>query len=321
LAILGAAFLFPAATSAKIISHPGEFATIDAAVQAAGAGDTVLVALGTYQETIRMKSGVVLRSSAGRDSTILISPAAGLEPLKERVIECIGVDSTAVIEGFTFDHGKSFGAAIYCENAKPSIKSNLIRGFGWGIHLKHSPAYLADNIVEGCTTFAVLIVGCSPTLHRNEIRNNYSLALEISGNHSQPQIGGSLENANKFYGNSGAVRISGRKDVVANWNDWGWETTEEMNKEGYPSDIIGIVDGNDFAKSHRGRGKLDYRNWITASTAKVASAPAAASSPESESSVENKEEKRSYLPLGLSGVVVVILVALAARRRRANARP
>jgi hypothetical protein len=93
-----------------------------------------------------------------------------------------------------------------------------------------------------------------------------------------------------------------------------------MNKEGYPSDIIAFLDGNDFGKTHRGRGKLDYRNWITASTAKVASSPAAASSPES-STAENKEEKRSYLPLGLSGVVVVIIVALAARRRRANARP
>jgi hypothetical protein len=316
--LLVALSLFSKASSAKTIPYPGEFPTLDAAVQAASAGDTVLVAPGTYQESVRMKSAVVLRSSAGRDSTTLVSPGNAPDPLKERVIECIGVDSTTVIQGFTIDHGKSYGLAFYCENSKPSIRDNLIRGFGWGMHLKHSPAYIADNIVENCTAFGLLIMGCSPTVHRNEFRNNTGFAIDISGNHSQPEIGGSAENANKLYGNAGAVRISGRKDVVAHWNDWGWETTEEMKKEGYPSDIIAFMDGNDFGKSHRGRGKLDYRNWITASTAKVA---AVASAPESASSVENKEEKRSYLPLGLSGVVIVILVALAARRRRANARP
>jgi hypothetical protein len=265
---------------------------------------------------------VVLRSSAGRDSTTIVSPAGGLEPLTERLIECIAVDSTTVIEGFTFDHGKSQGAGIYCEqNSRPSIRHNLIRGFGWGIHLKHSPAELTDNIVEGCLTFAVLVMGCSPILHKNEIRNNSSVAIEIAGNHAQPEIGGSPENANKFYGNNGAIRISGRKDVMANWNDWGWETTEEMNKKGYPADIIAIVDGNDFGKTHRGRGMLDYRNWITAPPAKHAVSAAHHSGQDSTSSaaVSKDREKKTLLPLGLSGVVVIIIIAMAKRRRRANA--
>jgi len=322
LLIFGAALFFPLAAFAKTISYPGGAPTLDAAVQAASAGDTVLVAPGVYPEVLRMKSGVVLRSSAGRDSTTIVSPAAGLEPLTERLIECIGVDSTTVIEGFTLDHGKSHGAGIYCEqNSKPAIRHNLIRGFGWGVNLKHSPAELTDNIIEGCATFAVLIMGCSPTLHKNEIRNNGTMAIEIAGNHAQPEIGGSPENANKFYGNSGSIRISGRKDVVANWNDWGWETTEEMKKEGYPSDIIAIMDGNDFGRSHRGRGKLDYRNWITAAPAKHgASAVHATASDSTVSPGASKDrEKKTYLPLGLTGVVVVIFAALAARRRRASA--
>lgn len=322
LVILGAALLLSTKSSAKTIPYPGEFATLDATAQAASPGDTVLVAPGNYQETVRMKSGIVLRSSAGRDSTVLTSPGTGLEPLTERLIECIGVDSTAAIEGFTLDHGKSFGAGIYCENSKPSIRNNLIRGFGWGIDMRRSAAYVADNVVEGCSTFAVLIVGCSPTLHRNEIRNNKTIAIEVAGNHSQPVIGGSPENANKVYGNMAAIRVSGRKDVVANYNDWGWEATEEMRQEGYPADIIAIIDGNDFGKSHRGRGRLDYRNWITAPPAKVASSNATAhtAARDSTASQAQSNERRPYLPLGLAGVVVVI-VALAARRRRASARP
>ena len=321
LVILGAALLLPAKSSAKTIPYPGEFATLAAAVQAASPGDTVLVAPGNYQEKVRMKTGVVLRSSAGRDSTVLTSPDTGLQPMEERLVECTDVDSTTAIEGFTLEHGKSLGAAFYCENSKPVIRNNVIRGFGWGINLRYSPAYLADNIVENCTAFAILIVGCSPTLHRNEIRNNGSVALDITGNHSMPVIGGSAENANKFYGNVGAVRISGRKDVVANWNDWGWETTEEMNKKGYPADIIGFIDGNDFGKSHRGRGKLDYRNWITASSVKPASAPSPAQSAGSDSTPATKsKDTRRYLPFWLAGAVVVIFAARAARRRRASER-
>ena len=323
LVILGATLLLAAKSSAKTIPYPGEFATLDAAAQAASPGDTVLVAPGHYEETVRMKSGIVLRSSAGRDSTVLTSPGTGLEPLKERLVECIGVDSTAAIEGFTLDHGKSSGAGIYCENSKPAIRQNWIRGFGWGIDLRHSPAYLDDNIVEGCLTFAVLAVSCSPTFHRNEIRNNKSIAIEIAGNHSQPEIGGSRENANKLYGNVVAIRVSGRKDVVANYNDWGWETTEEMRQEGYPSDIDVFVDGNDFGKSHRGRGKIDYRNWITAPPAKVASSngPGHAAKRDSTAAQAQSNERRPYLPLGLTGAVVAIFVAMAARRRRASARP
>jgi len=265
-----------------------------------------------------MKSGVVLRSSAGRDSTTIASPGTGLEPLKERLIECIGVDSTTVIEGFTLDHGKSTGAAIYCEDSPLTIRGNSIGGFGWGIHLRHSPALIVDNIIEKCSPFAVLIVSCSPKLHRNDVRNNATIGIEISGNKSFPEIGGSAENANKFYGNPVTIRVSGRKDVNAHWNDWGWETTAEMEREGYPADIVALVDGNDFGKSHRGRGKLDYRNWVKPPPAKQASSETpAVPSAATDAGSASENGSANYLPLGVGAAVVVILAALAARRKRA----
>jgi parallel beta-helix repeat protein len=44
---------------------PEAYRTIQAAVDAAGPGDTVLVAAGVYRERVRMKPGVVLRSAGG----------------------------------------------------------------------------------------------------------------------------------------------------------------------------------------------------------------------------------------------------------------
>jgi hypothetical protein len=319
--LAGAILLCPLVSQAKIIPYPGALASLDEAIQSAASGDTVLVAPGKYTETFRMKSGVVLRSSAGRDSTIIVSPGTGLDPLKERLIECIGVDSTTVIEGFTLDHGKSNGAAIYCENSYLTIRENLISGFGWGIDLRRSPALVVGNIVERCTPFAVLILSCSPKLYRNEIRNNASTAIDISGNKSTPDIGGSKENANKFYGNQGAIRVSGRKDVAAQWNDWGWETTAEMEREGYPSDIIAITDGNDFGKSHRGRGKIDYRNWIKPPPVKQASSgprsqPNAGTEAGSAGGASGEGSANRVVPWAAGAILVGIFVAFAARRKR-----
>jgi hypothetical protein len=35
-----------------------------------------------------------------------------------------------------------------------------------------------------------------------------------------------------------------------------------MSSKGYPADITVIFDGNDRLRSHRGKGKVDYRHWI-----------------------------------------------------------
>lgn len=50
----------------KTLGVPSEYATIQKAIDAASAGDTVLVEAGTYRERVRLKAGVILRS-AGED--------------------------------------------------------------------------------------------------------------------------------------------------------------------------------------------------------------------------------------------------------------
>ena len=53
--------------SAATLRVPAEHARIQSAVDAAKAGDTVLVAAGTYRERVTLKAGVTLRS-AGDDA-------------------------------------------------------------------------------------------------------------------------------------------------------------------------------------------------------------------------------------------------------------
>ena len=53
-------------------------------------------------------------------------------------------------------------------------------------------------------------------------------------------------------------------DIDATFNDWGWATTSEMQRRPWPADISTLQDGNDLLQSNRGRGVVDYRNFLTA---------------------------------------------------------
>jgi predicted outer membrane repeat protein len=115
---------------------PGEYATIQAAIDAADHGDSVLVAPGVYSEECQetpygpsmlvMKSGVTLLSEAGPEATIL-------DARQEcRVILCRYVDD-AGIEGFTITGGIAAGQELYEDH-------------GGGLFLFHSSLLVADCI-------------------------------------------------------------------------------------------------------------------------------------------------------------------------------
>jgi predicted outer membrane repeat protein len=82
---------------------PGDYATIQAAIDAAVVGDVVEVACGTYAvPEIIMKSGITLRSETGEPECVIATP---IDPLVEgRLLRCV-VDATTTIEGVTFKEG------------------------------------------------------------------------------------------------------------------------------------------------------------------------------------------------------------------------
>ncbi len=262
---------------AAVVHVPKEHATIQAGVLAASAGDTVLVAPGAYAELIRMKNGVVLRSSAGPDSTRLESPGGAASPLEDRLFECMeGIDRSTVIEGFLMQAGMVRGAAIYCNQASPTIRGNVLRTWGWGIDLRDSSnAIIEDNLIEDCRAFGIHVFASSPIIRRNTLANNDPRAISVGGRKSRPVIGGSKKDANRIYGSRYAIVNESRNDIDATWNDWGWAASTEMERYPYPTDVSVIQDGNDRGKTHRGRGKVDYRHWLLPTKAEAAAQPGA----------------------------------------------
>jgi hypothetical protein len=290
---------------AATLRVPADHPLIQAAILAASAGDTVLVSPGRYVEMIQLRPGLTLRSADGPDSTILVSPGLGTKPTEERLMEVPeGCDRNTLIEGFTMDSAGLGGCAIYVDHAKPTIRGNRIVGFGWGIHMHYADARIEDNVIDNCDAFGLLIRASSPEVFRNVIRGSGSQGISISGKSARPLIGGSPENGNKIHDNVYSIVHQTRNDVVATHNDWGWETTLEMDRKGWPADIIAIMDGNDVAKSGRDKGTVDYRHWVRPEGAAA-------------EAVEEEGGVRPIVPIAVAAALVAAFVAISLRRRAA----
>jgi len=156
-----------------IVVAPGE--SINAAIERAGAGDTVLVKPGLYQDAVRLKGGVVLRGEQGPSFTRLI----GFPDMP--VVSATG-PGTRTLDGFTIDGGFEASAGVEVElkgdgalaitnslivgNAGPGIEAYL-----WGSSTRLAVArnLLAGN--GGPGLFAEVDLG-SVVIDNNEMAEN-----------------------------------------------------------------------------------------------------------------------------------------------------
>ena len=194
----------------------GDAPTIQAGVDSASAGDTVLVASGTYTWTgegtgtldglVTLKSGVCLAGETGDPQSVTID-AEG----RGRVFYCSWVDSSTVIRGLTITGGsKGDAGAIYCYRSEPRIRdcafigNQAARGAG-AVHCWHSSALISDCLFfdnsGGWWSGALNCSESSPTVTGCVFWNNRSGgagAIECTDS-SEPVLRGCT-----FYGNSGA---------------------------------------------------------------------------------------------------------------------
>ena len=119
--LISPAFLVLSA-SATTIYVPGNYSTIQAGVNAASNGDTVLVAPGTYPEQVTIQNAVIhLISSEGVDVTkIFVSGSGGNR--------CLIVHNSSEISGFHLRRTAAYwsNAALEVMDGSPFIHHNLI---------------------------------------------------------------------------------------------------------------------------------------------------------------------------------------------------
>ncbi len=175
------------AAAATVIHVPADQPTIQAAINAAVNGDTVLVAPGTYNENINFfgKAVVVKGSGASKLTTIDGGKVAPVVTFSS------GETLNSVLNGFTLQNGTSTftsqysGGGIFIGGASPTIKNNIIQ----------------NN--TACSAGAgIAVYFGSPLIQGNIIRNNSQSGcsggdgggIEVDGASSAQIIGNTIQN-------------------------------------------------------------------------------------------------------------------------------
>jgi len=195
------ALVLNSAALASVIDIPAAQPTIQAGINAAQSGDTVLVAPGTYTENINfLGKAITVKSSKGASLTIIDGG---------NVATVVTFDtnetSSSILSGFTLQHGNStpnlllIGGGVLVYFASPTIMNNVIQnnlacGGGGGIGVYYGSPVIQGNTIKSCT------VGCP---------GGSGAGITLEGNGSAQIIGNTIRNNTATIGFGGGIALVG----------------------------------------------------------------------------------------------------------------
>ena len=131
-----------------VIHVPEDLPSIQAGVDVASSGDTVLVAAGTYYEIIEMKGDVNLRSETGWADCVTIDGGGWTFG---GVVQFTNLSGSPLLEGFTITNGGHHGLEIYRTNAvirNCLITENRTNTYGGGVYCHRGFPVFFDCVIS-----------------------------------------------------------------------------------------------------------------------------------------------------------------------------
>ena len=223
------AFLLPAPASADIIRVPADQPTIQAGIDAAVNGDTVLVADGTYtgegNKNLDFEGKAITVTSDNGPENCIIDCENSMRGVFFHRFEL----EDTVLEGITIRNGNVFspgGGGIRCEYSSPTIRHCIITGnrtgdqYGGGIAVENASPTITNNMItdnEAHSRGGGIYCGLGwPIITFNTISGNESLYSDgggiYAGYQSAAYIGGNAISDNE--GNEGGGISCDGTDVV-----------------------------------------------------------------------------------------------------------
>lgn len=200
--------------SGDVLGVPSQHSTIQAAIDASAALDTVLVAPGSYSENITLKDGVVVMSSDGR-ATTTITAAAGA------VVTSIGKCDLTRLEGFTID-GQGSAMGLDSWSSFIEVEGCSFVNCTSGVNSRYGDqATLRGNTISSNTNGVAVSDSSRPFLAGNVIEFNTFSGVYNSGDPG-PEVGRTLADANDIMNNAyfPVFNMVGAT-VDADYNYWG----------------------------------------------------------------------------------------------------
>ncbi len=149
---------------------PLEAPTVRAGIDSAAAGDTVLVACGTYLERgIALKPGITVRSETGDPACVVIDG----ERLG-RVFDCLNVAPGSTLEGVTITGGKT--------------PDGWLEAMGGGVRLRSSTLHLRNCVITGNTAR----IGAGVGVYRSTVTIDSCLIVANGAEHYDWAAGGGM---------------------------------------------------------------------------------------------------------------------------------
>jgi hypothetical protein len=200
----------PSLAFATILHVPTEQPTIQAAINAAAAGDTVLIAPGTYFENINF-SGKAITVTSEQGPAVTIIDGGSLGPV---ATFATSETTQSVLSGLTLRHGQGTFAAGYD---------------GGGIHIASASPTISGNVITNNTAGSfgggISVDSGSPVIKNNTITNNSQIpgwsggvggGIYIGGIGAAQVIGNAISNNQEVQGSGGGIGINAASPIIQN---------------------------------------------------------------------------------------------------------